>query len=66
MNGGGEGNRIRRNQKLFVGDSTLHVPIGSEIGARNRGVEGSVPYDAKKKKGRTQFVPTELEEDFSK
>ena len=30
--------------KKFVGDGALHVPMGSEIGARNRG------YDVKKKK----------------
>ena len=36
--------------KKFVGDGALHVPMGSEIGARNRGVEGAAPYDVKKKK----------------
>ena len=52
-------------QKIFVGDGALDVPIGSEIGARNRGVEGAAPYDVKKKNGRTHFAPTELEGDFS-
>ena len=36
-------NPIQNNQKIFVGDGALDVPIGSEIGARNRGARAPPP-----------------------